>query len=400
MKGLIRTGAGSSILEEKLPNRRLIVAADWACRGPHLEAMAENPEAFYGDLLPCLRDADLAIVNVETTLSESGEPILKAGPNISCPEEIAGGLQAVPFHIACLANNHTRDFGPQGLEETIELLERAGLSTCGAGACEEEIIKPLIWQLGQIKVGILNVAEGEACLPPQSGEPGVASLDLARIEKQLADLKETVDFTMVIAHAGREHVPAPPPYIQKAYRKMVRAGADIVVGHHPHVPQGIEIYRGVPIVYSLGNFVFWQETANPYQHKGYLVQLELRGSHLAGLSLFPYKILPHGLALLTGDEEREFYQELEMLSELLYDPEKIAQLWAAFADIHYTQRGETKLVLDYSTPLQAARSKNFFVTPAHRELMITMMERVQYQTIGTSPQWARDLVKRWFGISE
>lgn len=397
MEGLIKTEAGP-ILEGQLAKQKVIVAADWACRGPHLEAMKENPKAFYGDLLPHLQEADLAIVNVETTLSQRGAPILKAGPNISCPGEMVQGLQAVPFHIACLANNHTRDFGPEGLEETIGLLQQAGFVTCGAGLCEEEITKPVVWELGGIKLGILNVAEGEACLPPRRGEPGVASLDLERITKQLAQLEETVDFKMVIVHAGREHVPAPPPYIQKAYRQMVRAGASLVVGHHPHVPQGIEIYQGCPIVYSLGNFAFWQEEKNPYLHKGYLVQLELLGSRLAGLKLLPYKVLPQGLELLTGEEERQFYQELEMLSELLYDPEKTDQLWAAFADFFYSRRSERELVLDYSTPILAARSKNYFVTPAHRELMITMMERVQYQTIGTSPDWARELVERWLGI--
>ena len=81
-------------------------------------------------------------------------------------------------------------------------------------------------------------------MPSREGRPGVASLELERIEKQLAQLKETADFTLVVVHAGREHVPAPPPYIQTAYRRMVRAGANMVVAHHPHVLQGIEIYRG------------------------------------------------------------------------------------------------------------------------------------------------------------
>ena len=396
MEGLIKTSAGEQALEEG-KSKRIIVTADWACRGPHLEAMQKDPIAFYGDLLPRLQAADLAIVNVETTLSEKGAPILKAGPNISCPEECVAGLQAVPFQVACLANNHIRDFDGAGLVETLEILKAAGLATCGAGATPEEITAPLIWELGEIKLGILNVAEGEACLPPQEGEPGVAGLDLVRIEKQLAELKQKVDLSLVIVHAGREHAPSPPPYIQTAYRQMVRAGADLVVAHHPHVPQGIEIYRGVPIVYSMGNFVFWQEQANPYQHKGFFVELELAGSRLAEIKVVPYGIYPEGVSLLEGPEKKQFFEELKMLSQLLYDPEKTEELWNAFADHHYDTRQKPELVLDFSTPQAAARSKNFFITPAHRELMITMMERIHYRQIGTSESWAQELVRKWLG---
>ena len=118
MEGLFKTSTGE--LFEKVSKKRVVVAADWACRGPHLEAVQRDPEGVYGDLLPHLRAADLAIVNVETTLSEKGAPILKAGPNISCPADCVKGLTQVPFHIACLANNHTRDFDDEGLIQTIE----------------------------------------------------------------------------------------------------------------------------------------------------------------------------------------------------------------------------------------------------------------------------------------
>lgn len=399
-QGFINTKAGLTILESKLPKNKIIVASDWACRGPHLEAMLADFEKFYGDLLSVLRSTDLAIVNVETTFSEKGNPILKAGPNISCPKEMVKGLQVVPFHVACLANNHTRDFDSEGLQETIRIIEEADLHATGVGSSEKEIVKPLILDLKGTKIGIINVAEGEACLPPYKGAPGVASLDLARIKKQLMELTENVDFKMVIVHAGREYAPVPPPYIQESYQQLVRDGADLIIGHHPHVPQGIEIYRGVPIIYSLGNFAFWQDNDNPYQHIGFLVELELVGSRLSQLKLIPYSVQPEGLSLLESEEEKQFYSDLELVSEVLYDPKKVVQLWEAFADVHYERKGETQLLLDYSTPLQGARSKNFFITKAHSEIMITIMERIQYKTIGTSPEWAKQIVRKWIGMSE
>ena len=254
MEGLFKTSTGE--LFEKVSKKRVVVAADWACRGPHLEAVQRDPEGVYGDLLPHLRAADLAIVNVETTLSEKGAPILKGGPNISCPADCVKGLTQVPFHIACLANNHTRDFDDEGLIHTIEILQNAGLATCGAGSNPEEITAPLIWELGEIKLGILNVAEGEACLPSREGRPGVASLDLERIEKQLAQLKETADFTLVVVTlAGnmcRRRLLYPNCLQENGACRCKYGGC-------PPSPcaQGIEIYRGAPIVYSMGNFLFW-----------------------------------------------------------------------------------------------------------------------------------------------
>ena len=397
---LVKDRKGFSILEENFTTQKVVVTSDWISRGPHEKAMQENSEFFYGNLLPVLRNADLTIVNVETVLGDLGKPIWKGGPTLKSSGKMTRALEVVPFHLACLANNHVRDYGAEGLAETIKLLHQAGIDTIGAGCCEEEITKPSIIKLGDTTLGILNVAEGESSLPPYVGAPGVASMDLQRIEKQISTLKEKIDVIMLIVHAGREYVPAPPPYIQEAYREMLRYGADVVIGHHPHVPQGIEIYQGRPIVYSLGNFAFWQPAPNPYQHLGYMVELEFKGSRLVSLAVIPYKILSDGLTLLEGEEEKHFYTEFQMISRLLYDSKKVAELWEAYVDIFYERTGGTKLVFDYSDQHSAAKTANCFRTITYSEMIITMMERVRDETIGTSPKWARDLVSRWMGISD
>ena len=84
---------------------------------------------------------------------------------------------------------------------------------------------------------------------------------------------------LVIFHGGREHTPLPPPYVVHDLRAIAEMGAHAVIAHHPHVPQGIELHHGVPIVYSMGNFVFWQTDPAFYRHAGYLVHLDLRDEY-------------------------------------------------------------------------------------------------------------------------
>jgi len=307
-------------------------------------------------------------VNVETVLGDVGDPIYKGGPPLRSSGQAIKVLEEVPFHLACLANNHVRDYDAEGLAEIIRHLRSVGIKTTGASCCAEEITRPAIIEVGAITLGVLNVAEGESSLPPYEGAPGAASIDMARIKKQISDLKETVDFIMVIPHAGREYVPALPPYVQDIYHQMIRYGADIVIGHHPHVPQGIEIYRGCPIVYSLGNFTFWQLASNPYQHLGYMVELELKGSRLENLAVIPYKILLKGLRLLEGEEEQEF----DMISQLLYEPQKVLATWEAYVDRFYTRNPGTELVFGYSTPHFAARTRGCFATATYSKMIITI----------------------------
>src|SRR5690606_20574966 len=117
--------------------------------------MIEDPEAMYGELLPFLQNSDLRVVNVEAVLGDEGEPIAKGGPNLKLDERVISGLTSVPFDVACLANNHTLDFGPQGLSRTIQTLEQAGIRTVGAGMNRDEVEKPLIMEVKGTRIGII-----------------------------------------------------------------------------------------------------------------------------------------------------------------------------------------------------------------------------------------------------
>ena len=285
------------------PAWSLVIASDWAPLdenarvtgesefGEPFEAIMRDPMRFYGDLMAVLRDADLSIVNLECALGDAGAPIVKDGRHLRLPAPAVEGLAAVPFQLACLANNHSMDFGPQGLARTRQILEEKDISYVGAGLDGREARRPLVAQIKGVRLAIVNAAEGEEGRSVADG-PGVGDMDRDRLVQQIATLRNEADVVVAILHAGREWVPVPPPYVCQTYRALVEAGADLVVGQHPHVPQGVEVYQGRPIAYSLGNFALWTPKGTPTRHLGYLLKAHFRGVRLVRADIVPYRMRP------------------------------------------------------------------------------------------------------------
>jgi poly-gamma-glutamate synthesis protein (capsule biosynthesis protein) len=382
---------------------RITIGADWGALWDYTDLMQKDPLAVYGDLLPLFRQSDLNIVNVECALGKKGAPIKKGGPNLRGADGTERALSEVPFHIGCLANNHIMDFGPESLEETINILHSAGVQTVGAGLNGKEAARPLIVQMKNATLGIINCAEGEACASIDGG-PGTHPFDVLALQEQIRELKKTVDAVLVIFHGGREYAPVPPPYIIKGLRRLAEAGACAVIAHHPHVPQGVEIHQGVPIAYSQGNFVFrWADTRQSYRYfvsTGYLVHLDFAGKVLSELSLTPYRMKADGVFALQGEEKTQLLRELEQVSALLADERKSRQAWDAFVD-NMGQDGMRNLLqnlvnqFDDDPDGAAARLHNIFFCPAHRELYLNGLKRISHGELGDSPQWAKDLVADW-----
>jgi hypothetical protein len=220
------------------------------------------------------------------------------------------------------------------------------------------------------------------------------------VERHIREAKQQADIVLAIYHGGREHAPLPPQYVVDGLRKAAEAGATAVIAHHPHVPQGIEIHHGVPIVYSQGNFVFWQPEPVYHRHVGYLVHLEFAGDQLVKLELSPYKIEAGGLSLLKEAEKDCFMKQLHEVSLLLADPEAVKDVWNAFVDRVGVQGMVARLQSDLDkiaedVPAGTARLFNMFFTSAHNELFLNGLKRAATGQIGDSPEWAQQLVERW-----
>ena len=362
------------------PRATVLVAADWAPIRVFDPIVRANPEAVYGDVLPLLREADLRIVNCECALTRAERPVWKSGAVFKGQPDHVDGLTAVPFDVACLANNHVLDYGVAGLRDTLRLLERHGVRTVGAGLDEASACAPLTVTAAGVRVHVVNFSEGED-LTAARGGPGVFGWDIDRVVDLVRRGKRKGGVVIAIGHCGLEYVPFPPTYVVEAFRAVAEAGADAVIGHHPHVPQGVELWRGTPIAYSLGNFVFYQPVDRHYRKTGFFVTLDLEGDEVAGVGLHPYRITDTGLRMLEDGEAREFKRDLARVSAPFRTARGPARAWDAYL-AHYGMEGftaEVRAILErmrIEPQKGAAMFRNRVTTMQHAELWRETLTRL------------------------
>ncbi len=378
----------------------IVVAGDWAPIRALEPVVSRSPEAVYGDLLPVLRGADLRIVNCECALTAARKPVWKSGAVFKGLPRHVAGLAAVPFEVACLANNHVFDYGLAGFRETLDVLRASGIRTVGAGLTFDEAIAPHTVTVRGTRVTVLNFGEGED-LTASGGGPGVCGWEIKKIAALVRRAKKRGDLVVVVAHAGLEYIPFPPPYIVAAYRALSDAGADCVIGHHPHVPQGIEMRRGRLIAYSLGNFAFYQLSELYHRKTGFFVELRARGNRLASYRIHPYRISEKGLASLDGREAARFRKSIDRISRPLRTASGVAEAWQAYL-AYYGPEGFKKEVLGILDRMAAeprkgaAMFRNRITTLQHTELWRDALTRFMADKKGPARPALTRIVREWF----
>lgn len=219
-------------------------------------------------VVPLLEKADLVIGNLEAAVYEGDAPILKCGPPLAMkPETMRRLRDDMGIDAFTLANNHIGDHGYDGLKSTVDELAAAGVPFCGAGLTHEDACRPMTFEIKGKSLAVFNFAEGEYS-QAQYDEAGTARLDPFFSQKRVMDARSEYDFIIVILHVGNEHLPIPSPDTLSNCRSMAAAGADAVISHHAHIPQFMETLDGVPICYSIGNFLFGQ-TFNGEKNPGW-----------------------------------------------------------------------------------------------------------------------------------
>ena len=236
-------------------------------RGVDELLIEQGAEAIFGDTLPVLRSAGILIGNLESSVTRRGTPQAKAYTFRADPRALKGLVQA-GFTFLSVANNHSFDYGMDGFVDTLENLRASGIGTSGAGADLEEALRPFgtllgtdgvrIWALAAYPVELTGF-DGRTSTRADSTRAGVLWADrdgLGAICGRLSakGTQETLD--VVAVHGGQEWESVPSASQMALYRALVDSGADIVLGSHPHVLQGMEARGGSLIVFSLGNFVF------------------------------------------------------------------------------------------------------------------------------------------------
>ena len=389
-------------LDSRKSATNICIAGDWAPIRVFKKIMETLPESVYGDLLPILKSADLSIANLESPLSDRGKPVFKSGAVFKGEQCHIKALTSVPFDIVTLANNHVFDYGIDAFKDTIDVLKRNNIQWTGAGMSIKEAGKPLVVDVNDTKIAIVNFSEGEDLTCAGKG-PGVMGWDLSSVEQTIKTLRSRVDFIIVISHCGIEYIPFPPPYVARAFKKMARAGADIVIGHHPHVPQGIEFYNGIPIIYSLGNFAFYQPTNLYYRKIGYLVNLGLNKDGLVSLELVPYEIHDLGLSRLKGTNLQTFWDKFKEISKPLQDEKDLDAAWNGFLNTY----GVDGFFNEISTIMEkiktepekgAAMFRNRLTTLQHYHHWKDFLTNIVEGKPDSSPEWSQRIIKEWLTL--
>lgn len=256
-----------------------------------IEAVGD-PELPFSAMAEEFASMDFVFANLECPFAK--KTVLPVRGNIfNVPQPWVAGLKKHRFTVLNLANNHALDQGRQGLYDTIDLLDETGLVGFGAGRTESEAWTPVVVEHHGIRVGFVGASYASINDDGSTYLKQVARIeDKGRLQRAIADLKTRSDFVVATMHAGIEYVPisfGPQHLFAKA---AVEAGADLVIGAHPHVVQPVVFIDDVPVFYSLGNFIFDQTKKRTDEGAAVLAELVRDGGEvrLDRLEIWPVAI--------------------------------------------------------------------------------------------------------------
>ncbi|MGA9665054.1 MAG: CapA family protein [Gallionella sp.] len=275
-----------------------------------------QPEEVWGDVLPHLAQADLRIINLECALTLHQKPWMRTEKmfHFRADPEAVRVLQVARIDACALANNHILDYEEQGLRDTLSVLNKAGILHAGAGADAAEAAVPAILDVRgawPCRVALLSYTDNELDFAADARHSGTnyleVSLDEANIARIANDIAKarTLGANLVVFsnHWGANFVERPSPEFRSFARHVIELGADIYHGHSAHICQGIEIYRGKPILYDTGNFID-DYAVHPLlrNDRSCLFKLMFEQGKLFRIELLPVSLSVAHVALAHGKE--------------------------------------------------------------------------------------------------
>lgn len=270
---------------------------------------------------PWLQQADIAIGNLETSLTKEDNDWVEKKYRFRNDPAVALALSEAGFDLVSLANNHTMDYGPAGLIDTLAALRQADVLAHGAGKNAAQARKPVVIGLPNgLKLGFLAYSNTfpEAFWATHNG-PGTAFGHQQNVVQDVSSLKKEVDFVVVSFHWGREKYRTLREYQPILAHAAIDAGAGLILGHHPHVLQGVERYRQGLIFYSLGNFSFG--SFSPSAKTSVIAQINLCNNGSSQFELLPINVNNFEVYFnprpLEGEQAAAVLQELQSMSSAL-----------------------------------------------------------------------------------
>jgi poly-gamma-glutamate capsule biosynthesis protein CapA/YwtB (metallophosphatase superfamily) len=251
--------------------------------------------------------ADARFVNLESQLSD--QQGLTQSPRhrliFTGPPGGADVLARARVSLVSTANNHAWDYGKSALLETIENLERAQVGFAGTGRDVEQAYRPVVLRVKGRSIALFAVTHvwNQPPFDAHQGKDFVAWANVDRLRARVQRARREQDFVLVSYHGGEEYVDAPVDRTRRFVKAMMALGVDAVIGHHPHVPQGIGWAGGRPILYSLGNFVFAGHDEKPWTEQSFFALITLKKGTTPQLSACPYALDGHRPRSFDKDRE-------------------------------------------------------------------------------------------------
>ncbi len=253
---------------------------------------AHDPALPFHKIAPLTAAADITFVNLESPFSDRG-PYYEGGLIFHAAPETIAGLKLAGVSLASTANNHSRDCGPHGVEFTVAWLRSHGIAPLGSSESEALTHQGVVLVRHGVRFGFLGYTFDQQNGNWHDIDTRIALTDIAAVCRDVTALRKRADVVIVSMHNGIEYMLKPSKAQVAFAHAAIDAGATLVIGHHPHVVQPEEDYRGGRIFYSLGNFVFDQYQREATQH-GEVVEISFLGQRVLATHVMRVRITPSG----------------------------------------------------------------------------------------------------------
>jgi poly-gamma-glutamate synthesis protein (capsule biosynthesis protein) len=304
----------------------IIIAGDFCPRYRIEKLINESKyDSIFGQIKPITAIADYSCVNLEApAIINNAKPIDKTGPNLKCTKQSLYAIRDAGFDMVTLANNHIRDYGDDGVNNTLIFCEEAKLDRVGAGRNLEEAQRILYKEIKKKKFAFINFCENEWSIATNRSA-GANPLDIVANYYQIQEAKHDADYVVVIVHGGHENYQLPSPRMKGTYRFFINSGANVVINHHQHCYSGYEKYNNGFIFYGLGNFCFDNMYyRNSIWNEGYMANLNFDNDRIS-VNLIPYKQcgeMPN-VEILDKTESSVFEEKIQVLNNIILDDSKL-----------------------------------------------------------------------------
>lgn len=370
---------------------RISIVGDFCPSGRFIAKPLMSPEdSVFAALYPYLSKSQLSIVNLECPLAENSfEKIKKQGPSLRCNKKDIQYLKDSGFNVITLANNHIKDYGEKGVNETISCADELGLKYVGAGCNLDEASKTLYYTTEEETIAIINCCEHEFSIADVN-TAGANPLNPTQQFYAIQRAKAIANRVIIIVHGGHEHYHLPSPRMVETYRFFIDSGADAVINHHQHCCSGYELYKEKPIFYGIGNFCFDNPVHSERKwHLGMLVSLNLGNDISFEITPFIQFGIEPNIELLNLQEKNEFMKFLMETNKIIQDKNNLMREFnimkinkSQSVLLHlmpYTNKylrylAYKKLLPSFLSKKKCIQIFNVINCESHRDLMLSILE--------------------------